>query len=322
MRTYFKQVDFVEMVSTEVSLNGTYEWKPDWMAKMLIQRQAFNILGGAQKVGKSLLRTHLLVCAVANRPALDCYEVKPAKRALLLAGEEMQEVEEARIRRAARALDVEDSSLPIDIIEQRHGFFFDDFKSFDGFLEFVESEGYDLVVIDPLVRWHRANENATGELAPILTNLRLLTRFATLLLVHHTGKPSKDHADYALGHLLRGSSDLAAIYDHLLVLKKRKGSNKFTREILIDTRHEEQPDPIVTEFQFGEEEYKLVAYTPTVRLVRFSLGRTGQSATAIRDSIKRRKEDVLQALQLLELEGFAEQTPDGWTRKPVRISDH
>jgi hypothetical protein len=76
-----------------------------------------------------------------------------------------------------------------------------------------------LLVLDPFIRLHRADENASKEVAPLLGYLRELQREFGLavLLVHHVRKRSaKDRP----GQALRGSSDLHGWGDSNLYLRR------------------------------------------------------------------------------------------------------
>ena len=296
-------------------MNGLPQWKPDWLIEGLVERNAFNILGGMQKVGKSLFRSHLMVAAVTGKPALGHFRVKPVKKALLLAGEERKEVEEARIYRAAKGLDVEAESLPIHIMSQK-GFFFDDEDSFQQFMLMVVQDEYELVVIDPLIRWHRRNENISGELSPVLNRLRMLHLFATVLLVHHLGKPTEMDADRPLGHMLRGTSDLAAIYDNLMVLKNTKGGNKMARQLLMDCRYDQQPDPRKVDLNIlSETAYTWDLHVGDEERVLNIVGPEPLSGNEIQKLAKRNRAKVLTCLKSLAAQGLIEETPFGFVKK-------
>jgi hypothetical protein len=309
--------DFSDFITAPLSLNGATDWQPDWLVDTIIARNGFNILGGVPKVGKSLLRSHLLVCAVAGYPAFSELEVRhPAKRALLLAGEEAAEIEETRLRRAARGMGMHDGELPIQIMPQR-GFFFDDYPSYGNFTDWVVEQGFDFVCIDPLIRWHRANENISGELSPVLSNLRVLTsRGVTLLIIHHTGKPKEGQENWPLGYLLRGSSDLAAVYDHLMICKGLAAGGATRRKLLFETRYSETPADVKIELQTTESSFTWDVHRTTKQVVerwfRDFSGRNWYSANSVADAVHRRKEDVLSALKLLTDEGLTEQAEQGY----------
>ncbi|MGO8856898.1 MAG: AAA family ATPase, partial [Steroidobacteraceae bacterium] len=76
-----------------------------------------------------------------------------------------------------------------------------------------------LLVLDPFVRLHRIDENASGEVAPLLAYLRTLQRqhHLAVLVVHHARK-SAGHM--RAGQALRGSSEFHAWGDSNLYLRR------------------------------------------------------------------------------------------------------
>jgi hypothetical protein len=76
-----------------------------------------------------------------------------------------------------------------------------------------------LLVLDPFVRLHRIDENASSEVAPLLAYLReLQRRFAlAVALVHHARKGA---GTVRGGQALRGSSELHAWGDSNLYLRR------------------------------------------------------------------------------------------------------
>jgi len=84
----------------------------------------------------------------------------------------------------------------------------------------VEQLAPRLLVLDPFVRLHRVDENASAEVAPLLAYLRQLERElgVAVLLVHHARKGA---AHVRAGQALRGSSELHAWGDSNLYLRRR-----------------------------------------------------------------------------------------------------
>src|SRR5208283_1257687 len=74
-----------------------------------------------------------------------------------------------------------------------------------------------LLILDPFVRLHRIDENASGEVAPLLAYLRELQRRygVAVLVVHHARKGG---ACVRAGQALRGSSEFHAWGDSNLYL--------------------------------------------------------------------------------------------------------
>ena len=76
-----------------------------------------------------------------------------------------------------------------------------------------------LLILDPFVRLHRIDENASCEVAPLLAFLRELQRrfHVAVLLVHHARKGG---AKMRAGQALRGSSEFHAWGDSNLYLRR------------------------------------------------------------------------------------------------------
>ena len=76
-----------------------------------------------------------------------------------------------------------------------------------------------LLILDPFVRLHRIDENASGEVAPLLAYLRELQRRhgVAVLVVHHARKGG---GGVRAGQALRGSSEFHAWGDSNLYLRR------------------------------------------------------------------------------------------------------
>jgi len=92
-----------------------------------------------------------------------------------------------------------------------------------------------LLILDPFVRLHRIDENASSEVAPLLAYLRELQRRhgTAVLLVHHARKGGGVRA----GQALRGSSEFHAWGDSNLYLR-RDGD-----DISLSVEHRAAPSP-------------------------------------------------------------------------------
>jgi hypothetical protein len=99
-----------------------------------------------------------------------------------------------------------------------------------------------LLILDPLVRLHQADENSAAEMSALLGELRALQRHHALavLLVHHLRKNAPRTAD---GQALRGSSDLHAWGDSNLYLRRRDRHLRLT----IEHRAAPAPAPVTLE---------------------------------------------------------------------------
>ena len=111
--------------------------------------------------------------------------------------------------------------------------------------ETVERIAPRLLILDPLVRLHSVDENAAGEVAPILGFLReLQRRFETaVLLVHHARKSGGTRP----GHALRGSSEPHAWGDSNLYLRRRD------KKIVMTVEHRDARDLNDVELELADD---------------------------------------------------------------------
>src|SRR5207249_2580582 len=137
-------------------------------------------------------------------------------RVLLYTAEDPPAVVVQRLAALAAAHNATLATLPIDVIVEPG------VRLPDG-LERLAATVADLtprlLILDPLIRLHRADENSAADMAVILDGLRTLARASdcAILLVHHTRKAP---AGGVAGHGLRGSSDLHAFGDTNLYLRR------------------------------------------------------------------------------------------------------
>ena len=99
-----------------------------------------------------------------------------------------------------------------------------------------------LLILDPFVRLHRIDENASGEVAPLLAYLRELQRRygVAVLVVHHA---KKGGAGVRAGQALRGSSEFHAWGDSNLYLRRDCDELSLT----VEHRAAPSPRPLIVE---------------------------------------------------------------------------
>jgi hypothetical protein len=179
---------------------------------------AVGIVGGEPKCCKSFLALDLAVAVASGTPCLRRFSVPQPGRVLLYAAEDALHIVRSRLEGICAAagiglrdLDVHVITAPalrLDLPADRH------------LLEQTVADlNPRLLVLDPFVRLHRIDENASGEVAPLLAYLRELQRRYSLavLLVHHA---KKSGGRLRAGQALRGSSEFHAWGDSNLYLRR------------------------------------------------------------------------------------------------------
>ena len=171
-----------------------------------------------------------------------------------------------------------------------------------------------LLLLDPFVRLHRADENNAGEVATILNRLRLIQRkYGTaVVLVHHT---RKQHAAQH-GQTLRGSGDLHAWGDSNLYLTHANTG------LLLSAEHRAAPapEPVHVALVGNPPHLTLVGEPePSRKPIEERVLDALRSATSpiartqLRQQVAVNNQKLGTVLVSLQAAGLIHRTPDGWT---------
>jgi hypothetical protein len=212
-------------------LEKTTAEKP-WMVRSLWRRAAVGLISGHPKLGKSWMGLELAVSVASGTPCLGRFEVEQAGKALVYLAEDSLPDVRDRIEALCdhRGLDIAGLDLYV-ITAQRLQLQLE--AHAEALYEAVERIRPRLLLLDPLVRLHRLDENRSYEMAGLLDYLRGIQRAfdVAVILVHHAGKKSRSHP----GQALRGTGDFWAWSDSSLYLM-RKGDH-----IVLATEHRAAP---------------------------------------------------------------------------------
>lgn len=212
-----------------------------WLVTGLWSEQAVGIVGGEPKCCKSFLALDLAVSVAAGSPCLRRFVVPKAGRVLLYAAEDALHIVRRRLDGIASAAGVTLADLDIQVImvpvlrldldaDRRN------------LADTVDRLRPRLLILDPFVRLHRIDENASGEVAPLLAYLRELQRRygVAVLVVHHAKKGA---GGVRAGQALRGSSEFHAWGDSNLYL--RRDGEELT--LTVEHRAAASPRPLTIE---------------------------------------------------------------------------
>ncbi len=189
-----------------------------WLVESLWAEDAVGVVGGEPKCCKSFLALDIAVCVASGAPCLRRHAVKRPGPVLLFAAEDALHVVRRRIEGICEAagLAIQDLDLQVITAPTLRLDMEADRTSLE---ETIVSLRPRLLVLDPFVRLHRIDENASGEVAPLLAFLRELQRRHALavILVHHARKGA---GSLRGGQALRGSSEFHAWGDSNLYLRR------------------------------------------------------------------------------------------------------
>ena len=173
-----------------------------------------------------------------------------------------------------------------------------------------------LLLLDPLVRLHRLDENSAADISGLLGFLRHLNRQHDLavILVHHMAKRARQDPGLAL----RGSSDLFAWIDSACYLARRGQQLRLS----VQHRAAPAPEPMLLTLAGGHSQpCRLLIHgndtqpPPLAEAVRHQLRQAQHpcSRAALRQILRVNNARLGQALSTLEERGLAIRAATGWT---------
>jgi RecA-family ATPase len=154
-----------------------------WIVDGLFLEAGAGILGGAPKSGKSFLALDLCVAIASATSCAGHFHVLAPGPVVLLCAEDPPAVVSSRLTALARARGRALKDLPIEVIVETAVRLPDGLARLEATLSSFRPR---LLLLDPLIRLHRADENSASEMSVILDGLRGLARTSktAILLVH------------------------------------------------------------------------------------------------------------------------------------------
>ena len=204
-----------------------------WLIEGLWADQAVGILGGEPKCCKSFLALDVAVSVASGTACLRQFAVRRTGKVLLFPAEDSLAIVRQRLEGIASAAGVSFPALPVEVITAP-SLRLDIPTDRQRLSDTVQKTQPILLILDPLIRLHRLDENDATQIAALLSYLRELQRQFQLavLLVHHARKDSHSSRP---GQALRGTSELHGWGDSNLYLR-RKGS-----QLTLSTEHRAAP---------------------------------------------------------------------------------
>lgn len=294
-----------------------------WLVRELWGAGAVGVIGGAPKACKSWLALELAVAVASGTACLGRFEVdRPGPVVAYLAEDALPQIR----HRVAQLCQHRGLALPglelhvitapslrLDLGRDR--------RALEATLSALTPR---LLLLDPLVRLHRLDENSATDVSGLLGFLRELNRRHELAvtLVHHTAKRSRRDP----GQALRGSSDLHAWNDSACYLARRADGRL---ALTVQHRSAPAPEPLLLRLAGGGGDplHLLVdpdagadeaASLPLADAVRAELRNADRplSRTALRQRLRVNNARLGHALHTLAERGLALRGPDGWSLPP------
>jgi len=205
----------------------------NWLIEGLWADQAVGILGGEPKCCKSFLALEMALSIASGAACLHQFPVYRQGPVLLFPAEDSLAVVRQRLEGMASVAGVSLGALPIEVITEPV-LRLDlpaDRQRLTNTVALIKPL---LLILDPLIRMHRLEENDASQIAGLLSFLRQLQRQFGLavLVVHHSRKDSNGSRP---GQALRGSSDLHGWGDSNLYMRRRR------EQLTLSTEHRAAP---------------------------------------------------------------------------------
>lgn len=289
-----------------------------WIVEGLFLEAGAGILGGAPKSCKSFFALDLCVAIASGTSCAGRFQVLSPGPVVVLCAEDPHAVISSRLTALSRARNRSLQELPIEIIVEPAVRLPEGLERLEATLAAFTPR---LLLLDPLIRLHRADENSASEMSVILDGLRKLARSSktAILLVHHARKAAAGNS----GAGLRGSSDLHAFGDTNLYL--RKLSQESVLELKVEHRAAAAPAPVRVKLRVDDQaepsaRFEVVdaarADDPaTCRILEMlAKSQAPLSSAALREKLGVRNQTVAEALKLLQADGRIQRAGrDGWS---------
>lgn len=287
-----------------------------WLVSSLWAEAGVGVLGGHPKSCKTWMALDLALSVASGTPALGCFPVPRPGTVLVHLAEDSLASARARVAGLAerRGLDLRRVDLHLfDLSDMR----LDLATELDRLARTVEKHEPRLLVLDPLVRLHRLNENDAADMSRLLSDLRSLQRRfgVAILLVHHARKNGGGRP----GQSLRGSSDLWAWGDSNAYLA-RDGE---LLELTVEHRQHPAPQPLHLRLESDDGRrpaHLVVAEAPEVvratdladRVVAHVRANGPITRTQLRTELAVNNQRLGGTLDHLAGLGLLHRQPDGW----------
>ena len=293
-----------------------------WLIEQIWTEDAVGIIGGAPKCCKSWFGLDMAVSVASGTHCLERFAVNQPGPVLVFLAEDPGPAVRARVQALCtqRNLDIEHLNLYVITASALRLDLADDQKRLDATLAHLNPR---LLLLDPLVRLHRLDENSATDISKLLGFIRQMQRshHTAIALVHHAGKRRRAQP----GQGLRGSSDLHAFGDSNAYLARSDN------RIVLSVEHRtakpmdpvqlqlvSQPDDYATHLQIvaGKGADPPVPLADRVLLLLHNAG-SPLTRTALREHLRVNNQRLGHALDDLKRQTLALKTPRGWIPLPT-----
>lgn len=218
-------------MSAEMFMTQEIERPPEIISGGIFMEGSGMLLIGESGVGKSLLTLEIAIRLSKGLPLWDMAVSKPYN-VLFIQKENPEYTVQSRIRRICRGLNIislknitlADRKISLDLMRS---------VDHNNIKKLIEKSGSQIVVLDPLSSYHRANENDNIQMRQVLNNLTDISAQTgcAWIVVHHEGKPSDNKSTK---WRFRGASSIRDWADTMIGYQHKPHNNKVLRTLTFD----------------------------------------------------------------------------------------
>jgi hypothetical protein len=290
-----------------------------WLIESIWGYAAVGMIGGPPKCCKSWFGLDMAVSVASGTPCLDRFPVKQPDPVLIFLAEDALPAVRSRIEAlcAHRHIHVDSLNLYVITASALRLDLGRDQQRLKATLDVLKPR---FLLLDPLIRLHRLDENSSADISNLLGFVRELQRAydMAVVLVHHSSKKRRAQP----GQALRGSSDLHAFGDSNAYLTPQNDSILLT----IEHRSAKPPEPVELKLVSSDAAIHLAIaapanlHNPLPDRIMSLLTNKNQplTQTIMRDRLKVNNQRLSQTLNRLDQQGLILRTSAGWVNSDAR----
>jgi len=290
-----------------------------WLIENLWLDSGVGLLGGQAKVCKTYLAAELAIAVASGSPALGSYPTHGCGPVLFYGAEDNPAALRRRFEGLAESRGCDFQSLPVFLIDAPV-LRLDTPEDLRRLRAAIDQCQPRLLVLDPFVRLvGNIDENSAADVSAVLGSLRAIQREkdVAILLVHHARKSPAANPNQAY----RGSSDFAAWSDSNLFITRR--GDRLTLAVehrsarspeSISMKLEDEPAPHLVVLGQESAQSTRAESNPLAGQITTLLESVSRPMTTVelRKRLRRRKSDVVEAIDCLRTAGVIQRGANGW----------
>ncbi len=184
-----------------------------WIVDRLVPDNGITCISGKPKVGKSFWALYLAICLALGAKFLDEFETQQSA-VLFISKEDPQKLIQERIK-----LLTDNQTLPIYFCTDTK-LFLDTDRFMNEVIKIIQDKNIKVIIVDSFRRIFKGEENSSQVIAEVQYRFKILLELGvSIIFIHHHGKEGFFKRE--AGDKLRGSSDILAMLDCLLIVERK-----------------------------------------------------------------------------------------------------